>query len=192
MQKIRVFILAMALLLLNTCNAYCYDDGFATVRAINGKYFSIFCSPQVDLSDLYQKLKISASDQMLVGKLNNSSSSPDARLADALDTLFLRASDILDMHLYSYHGTIKICRDKEQLDKIYSNLFPGSKLNADSFYVHDLNTIYISSEAFNRGVLGHEITHVITSHYFVVQPPVKVAEILSGYVEYQLRKTSAK
>ncbi len=192
MQKIRVFILAIIILLLNSCGVYCYDDGFGTTKVTNGKYFSVFYTPQINLSDLYQKLQISTSDQMLVGKLNNSSSLADSRFADALDTLFLRASDILDMHLYSYHGTIKICRNKEELDKIYSGLFPGSKLNADSFYVHDLNTIYISAEAFSRGILSHEIAHVIISHYFVVQPSAKVAEILSGYVEYQLRKTSAK
>ena len=192
MQKSRAFILTVIILLVTACNAYCYEDGFGAARKVGSKYFTIFYAPQADLTSLYQKLQVSASDQMLVGKLNNSGNSPDTKLGDAIDTIFLRASDILDMHLYSFHGTIKICQDNRELAAIYKNLFPEATLNAESFYVHDLNTIYISADAFNRAILGHEIAHTIISHYFVVQPPVKVAEILSGYVEYQLRKTSVK
>lgn len=31
--------------------------------------------------------------------------------------------------------------------------------------------------------------HALMSHYFVVQPSVKIQEVLAGYVEYQLRKS---
>ena len=109
-----------------------------------------------------------------------------------VDTLFLRICDLLDMHLYSYRGNIKICRDYNQLSQIYRNLFNADLKGTRSFYTYDLNTIYISPESFQLGILGHEIAHAIISHYFVVQPPVKVAEVLAGYVEYQLRKATIK
>jgi hypothetical protein len=59
-----------------------------------------------------------------------------------------------------------------------------------SFYVYDLNTIYVSAGSFKREVLGHEIAHAVISHYFVVQPPMKAQEVLAGYVEYQLREAT--
>ena len=55
-----------------------------------------------------------------------------------------------------------------------------------------MNTIYASAENFKIGVIGHEIAHAVISHYFVVQPSVKIQEVLAGYVEYQLRKTDRK
>jgi hypothetical protein len=60
--------------------------------------------------------------------------------------------------------------------------------NTCSFFVNDLNTIYIAADHFDVGVLGHEIAHTVQSHYFVVAAPTKVQEVLAGYVEYQLRK----
>jgi len=38
--------------------------------------------------------------------------------------------------------------------------------------------------------LGHEIGHAVISNYFVVQPPIRIQEVLAGYVEYQLRKAA--
>jgi len=58
-----------------------------------------------------------------------------------------------------------------------------------SFCSFDPDTIYISAEEFSREILGHEITHALLNHYFVVSPPQKVAEILSLHVEYQLHQS---
>ena len=168
---------------------YGYDDGFGQAKKLKTKQFTVYYSPQVDISVLAKKLKISSSDRSLAGidpKLSASSSQPE--LADALDVLFLSISNILDMNLYSFQGAIKICRDINQLADIYTNVFGSSLGGRYSFYASDLDTIYISQEHFQREVLGHEIAHAIISHHFVVQPPVKASEVLSGYVEYQLRK----
>jgi hypothetical protein len=73
---------------------------------------------------------------------------------------------------------------------IYRRLFDRDLGEVKSFYVYELNTIYTSAENFRRGIIGHEIGHAIMSHYFVVQPPVKIQEVLAGYVEYQLRKSA--
>ena len=51
------------------------------------------------------------------------------------------------------------------------------------------NTIYTSEESFKREVVGHEMSHAIICHYFAVPAPVKVQEVLSMYVEYNLRST---
>jgi hypothetical protein len=108
-------------------------------------------------------------------------------LPDRVDTLFTRVCDILDMRLYSYTGTIKVCKDEKQLGSVYSSLFGRDIPLGKSFYAHDLNTIYITEESFIRGIIGHEFAHAVMNHYFVVLPPEKIQELLSGYVEFQLR-----
>jgi hypothetical protein len=169
------------------------DDGFGASVSCEGKYFTVYYAPQLDASALARQLDVSAADKILIGGSTQkwgSDSQANASgqgLVDMLDTLFLQVSDTLDMHIYSFHGSIKICRDYAHVNSIYKGFFDKDSGN-DSMYVSDLNTIYISAGNFKREVLGHEIAHAIISRYFVVQPPVKVAEVLAGYVEYQLRK----
>ena len=61
-------------------------------------------------------------------------------------------------------------------------------LDERSYYLHETNTVYISYKDLTLGMLGHEIAHAIISNYFVVLPSAEVQEILSGYVEYSLKK----
>lgn len=191
MPRFKLFNLVFILcIFIGASQAYGYDDGFGQAQKLQTKQFMVYYSPQIDISALAQRLKISFSDKILAGidpKVAALASQPE--LAEALDILFLTVSNILDMNLYSFQGAIKICKNTNQLGDIYTNLFSSSIGGRFSFYSHDLNTIYISQEHFDREVLGHEISHAIMSHYFVVQPPVKASEVLAGYVEYQLRKT---
>jgi hypothetical protein len=171
---------------------YGFDDGFASARRSEGKYFTVYYASQVDPAGLSQNLNIGAADRILTGgsteKWGSDYESDSASgLADMLDTLFLRVSDILDIHIYSFHANIKVCRSEAQLNSLYEELF-GRGLESHALFVTDLNTIYTSPEYFTKEILGHEIAHALMSRYFVVQPPIKVSEVLAGYVEYQLRK----
>jgi hypothetical protein len=185
--KLGNFIIILIVLFFLGLNSACgLDDGFGQARKITAKYFVIYYAPQLDVTTLSRQLNVGVADKILSG---GSASREMTDLADMVDTLFLRACDILDIHLYSFQGNIKICRNYNHLNQVYKNIFNRDLGGMCSFYVYELNTIYTSLENFQRGILGHEIAHTIISHYFVVQPPVKVAEILAGYVEYQLRKT---
>lgn len=191
MPKIRFYnivIIFFILFLLGLHTSYGLDDGFGSARKIEGVHFTIYYSPRLDIIALAQQLNISSADRILVGKSSESPSS-ETGLAEMVDILFSRACDILDMHLYSFKGNIKICQDYDQLNRVYTGLFNEDLKGMLSFYVYSLNTIYISAESFKRGMLGHEIAHAIISHYFVVEAPIKIQEVLAGYVEYQLRKT---
>ena len=161
------------------------DDGFGPARKIESRYFTIYYAPELDSLSLAGQLNVSAGERILAGE------PPEGGgfgLGDALDTLFTRVCGILDMQLYSYHGNIKICIDQSQLAGIYRNIFDKDLGETKSFYIYSFNTIYVSAANFRQSVIGHEIGHAIISHYFVVQPSVKVQEVLAGYVEYQLRK----
>ena len=184
----RLFSKIAFLVILMVSVVVCYaedktDDDFGPAKTINTEYFDLYIAPTVDFSWLSQRLDLRPSDEILAGRSSNS-----LGLASGIDSLFLRVCNILDIHLYSYRGKIKVCQDYNQLDSIYSGLFGTSLANRHSFYVFSLNTIYISADNFKREILGHEIGHAVISHYFVVLPPVKVQEVLAGYVEYQLRK----
>ena len=179
--KITVIFVIAFLLAINT--SFAVDDGFGAAEKIEGRYFTIYYPPHLEIHKLLQQLNMSPVDNLLVGR----PFSQGFGLTDMLDVLFLEACDILDMHLYSFHGTIKICKDSFQLNNIYNYIF-GKNATTRSFYSYDLNSIYTSASNFTRGVIGHEIAHAVISHYFVVQPSVKVQEILATYVEYQLKR----
>jgi len=165
------------------------EDGFGSSNKIEGKYFTIYYSQQIDISKLSRQLDITAMDKILAGKSVGEDIASEPELAKMVDILYGLVGDMIDMHVYNFKGGIKICEDQAQLNNIYKNLFNKDLVSyMVSFYVSDTSTIYISGESFKREILGHEIAHAIINHYFVVSPPVKVQEILSKYIEYQLRK----
>jgi len=186
--KTTVIGIAVVLFALNVSFAF-EDDGFGQARKIQSSHFTVYYSPQIDATTLAQQLNIRPADEILTGKTSRRTNSSSEQLAEMLDTLFMRVCDIMDMQLYSYTGNIKICQDYNQLSQIYRNIFGHDFQHRKSFYVNELNTVYISADSFQREILGHEIAHAIISHYFVVLPSIKIQEVLAGYVEYQLRKS---
>lgn len=188
MKLTRIILAAVMLLSLIFNPSYASEDGFDPAKKTAGKHFVIYYGPEINILNLTQALDITHSDKFLAGKsFEKEKDSSESRFADIFDILFARVSDILDMHLYSFQGEIKLCRDREQLNKIYYGLF-NKQLNSASFYVYSLNTIYISQADFKYEIIGHEIAHAIISHYFVVLPPLKIQELLASYVEYQLKR----
>ena len=173
----------IALLLFISCAAaFSEDDGFGAARKIESEHFTVYIAPGIDTDRLAQSLNPSPQESILTGRPHGGD------LQGLVDVLFSRVCDILDMQLYSFHGTIKVCGDFQHLNSIYNNLFDRDLTNKYSFYVYNLNTVYICAEHFSREVLGHEIAHAIISHYFVVLPSVKIQEVLAMFVEYNLRK----
>ncbi len=165
------------------------DDGFGASAKIEGRHFTVYYKDNVDLSGLLAQLNVSKSDQVLTGQ-GVDASSPQTQLASMLDVLFARACDVLDMQVYSLKGDIKVFATQAELTAFYNNLFHADlPCTGFAFYLHDLKSIYISADNFKREILGHEMGHAVMSHYFVVQPSIKIQEVLAGYVEYQLRKS---
>jgi len=166
--------------------SFCQEEGLSSI--VESKYFSVYSHRNIDVSSLLAKLDFNYFIHLdsLAGTNHK-----DLRkvLAKTLDALYLEVSDILDIHIYSYHGNIKIVPDKDYLNSIFRK-YHGRDFPERSFYMHENNTVYISYADLSLGMLGHEISHAIISHFFVVPPPVKIQEVLSGYVEYSLRKST--
>lgn len=155
-------------------------------KKCESKYFVIYYKPDIDSLDIAQKIDFGPSLHLLKNPAA-SGKNPEAILSKAIDSLFLEVSDILDIHIYSFKGNIKVCRDLNSLNRIFEGLY-NKTISTPSFYISDTNTIYISLADLRAGMLGHEMAHAVINRYFVVLPPMKVQEVLAGYVEYQLRK----
>ncbi|MDD5613927.1 MAG: hypothetical protein PHQ54_02505 [Candidatus Omnitrophica bacterium] len=164
-----------------------YAQDFPVV--CRGKYFNTYCQQGIDPLNVAYKIK--ASPQFYVHEDSSvkifRGGSPKEVLAENIDAVFKEVSEILDMHLYSFHGDIKIFSTKDGLKKAFLDI-ANTELKSDSFYHYEQNTIYISEQDLRVGILAHEIAHAIISRYFVVPPPAKVQEVLSGYVEYNINK----
>ncbi len=152
------------------------------------KYFSVYAYKNFNIESLLTKLNFDYFPH--IRNLSGKETSRDLKtiLANTLDAMFLEVSDILDIHIYSFHGTIKLVPNQNSVNAVFKGFF-GNEFPERSFYLHERNTIYISSADLTLGMLGHETAHAIISHYFVVPPPIKIQEVLAGYVEYNLRKS---
>ena len=155
-----------------------------------GKYFSIYGYRGLDNNSLLTKVNYSYFGNMDT-VLGGDGSGAKSALAGAIDGLYSEVSDILDIHIYSFHGKIMIVPDRSYISAIAKS-YLGMDFPERSFYLFGENTIYISFSDLTVGMLGHEIAHAIISHYFVVPPSAKVQEVLCGYVEYKLQKNAGK
>lgn len=187
MPRLNNIIAAGLFLFFTAAGSYAAEDGFLGAGKIEGRHFTIYYASRADIAGLAKELSISISDKMLAGAGSDRNSSSEEDLAEALDILYIRVCDILDMNLYSFKTNIKISRSPQELNGIYAVFFKKAPKETRSFYSYALNTIYTCPENFNREIIGHEIAHAVISNYFVVLPSEKVQEVLAGYVTYQLR-----
>lgn len=160
---------------------------FSQEHSLKTKYFTVYYTAECDLSQLAERLR---ADKLLHIDIFTPGSAPEgmeAIISELFDSLYLEVSDIIDIHMYSFEGTIKILSGRRELGRVLSAYFKKVP-NVPSFYSHANNTLYLSWPDLTLGMLAHEMAHAIISHYFVVPPSAKVQEILSGYVEYSIRK----
>jgi hypothetical protein len=182
-------ILILAVFTLSPACAVEPMDGFLPERIIDGRYFRVLVARELQEPDLLQTLDISPQHSILLSSDHGSGVTFSSRnIADLLDALFEWSSNMLDMHLYTFKGTIAITRDEQELKEIHRRLYGHEAYSDKAFYVSEKNCIYVSAADFTKEVIGHEIAHVLIMNYFVVAPPVKVQEVLAGYIEYQIRK----
>ena len=155
---------------------------------VDSRYFTIDINRQTDVARLLKVLNV---DYFLQFEniFTKSSNNPNDILAKSMDAVFLEIANILSIQLYDVKISMKIFANQSQLSDEFQRIF-GTGFTEPAFYSHELNTIFISADNATLGVIGHEITHAVISHYFVVPPPPKIQEVLSGYVEYSLRKST--
>lgn len=179
----KTYLLSLIFLL-----SFSLNLGFCQEHSLESKYFVLYYYKDCDLTELAQKLNINYFLHPDV--FSNESEDINSVISKTLDALYLEVSDILDIHLYSYHGKIRVYPNREEFKKNAFGNYRGRVPDVSCIYKHSDNTIYISFPDLTLGMFAHETAHTIISHYFVVPPPVKIQEVLAGYVEYSIRKAT--
>lgn len=186
MKKCFLTIICIAVLVIYSPLSFAQSHKFPLIA--RSEYFSIYGPASIDVDELLFKLNYNYFLQV-DSLLGGVSQSPEHILVKTMDALYLEVSDALGIHVYSFHGSIEFHPDRSSLNDAFRRYF-DEDFGERSFYLHEQETIYVSFPDLTLGMIGHEIAHAIQSHYFIVPPPVKVQEILSGYVEYSLRKST--
>ncbi|MCM8773150.1 MAG: hypothetical protein NC820_00200 [Candidatus Omnitrophica bacterium] len=157
--------------------------------SLESRHFHIYIHPEINTVQLLDKLKV----KYFLSLYSESLKKDDLEylLKNLLDAIYLETSDALDIHMYSFQINIDILPNRQYLNRLLAPYFRNFS-SSPSFYVYEQNKIYISFEDMTLGILVHEIAHAIVSHYFVIPPPTKVQEILSGYAEYLVNKSIGK
>jgi len=184
-MKKKFHIIVLITTLFFSAQASCAAEESLTLIA-EGEYFSIYGPVGLDVRELLSKMNYKSFLQVdsLLDKRKDDSR---GLLSKTLDALYLEVSDILGIHIYSFHGNFRIYPDKASLNMFFKG-YLGQDLKESSYYLHEKGTIYIAYPDLTLGMIGHEIAHAIIASYFVVLPSPNVQEILAGYVDYSLRK----
>jgi len=182
-------VIVCCLYLLAPVLGFAAGDDFGTATKIDTEHFTIYYKSGVDINSLISQLHVSKTDQILANQMLNASS-PESQLSSMIEILFTRAGDILDMHVPGLKVNIRIFATQQDLIAYYNDLFHANIPGAgDSFYLEGVRSIFMSAENLKREILGHEIGQAIMSRYFTSQPSARIQEVLSGYIQYQLRKS---
>jgi len=112
---------------------------------------------------------------------------PTQRLMAELDALYVRVSQIIDLAVPEGFVYVTVVSDRAAVGTEAETVM-GERHDAAAVYVHERQTIYVAAEEFTRPVLSHEFSHAVMGSFFVVPPPEKMQEVLSGYAEYMLTK----
>ncbi len=162
------------------------------VTIFESRYFTIKAFEGLNVTELLKKLNYDYFLQVdTFLKDTPAVAAPDVLLARNIDAIYAEVQTVLGLEVSAFHGTILICPDQLSVQEEFRKIY-GMDFQERSFYVFDLNTIFISYQDLTLGMLGHEIAHAVISGYFVVPPPTKVQEVLAGYVEYSLRKATTR
>ena len=162
---------------------------YAQARSIQTKYFTVNYYEGCDLTRLADKLDVRHFLNIDMISQGYSTKNITSLISQAVDAIYLEVCDILDIHIYSLKGVINILPDTNSVARIIAQ-YSGKSISSPSFYFSSQNTIYISFNELNAGMLAHEMGHALITHYFVVAPSPKVQEVLTGYVEYSIRKAT--
>jgi len=184
MRKIATLLVGLAWAVCVAANA-CAQEARGQL-IVESKYFSVYGERDMDAYALLTKLNF---EYLLFGQPAAGTPGDDLKtiLADSIDGLYTEISDVLDIHVYSFHGTIRLMPDQASLSAMFKQIF-NTDFNERAIYYHEKSTIYVSYPDISISVLGHEMAHAIMSHFFVVPPPSRIQEVLAGFVEYNLRK----
>lgn len=152
-------------------------------RRIDSKYCTMWLHPQLEAKQVSKRISTwRVRPQIKVAK----EEPEEKKLAAKCDTVFGRAQEILTMHPPGIHTSIRVVKDKSEIEAIHVSRY-GFNTEAVAFYDFEANTIFVAAKHLSESVIAHEMAHCIIDHYFRIRPPRKIEEMLAMHVDEHLR-----
>lgn len=122
--------------------------------------------------------------------LGESCTSQCVSLDEFLNRLSKRVQLFLDMPPSRMKIRIKLHEDLKELSWAYATKGgDASKYNkVHAFYEPNTETIHLQTKNLSIEILAHEMAHAVIDHYFSIQIPRGVGELLSQHVEKEIVK----
>ncbi len=152
-----------------------------------GYFCTLYIKPDVNITALNNKIDTYRVDFGLSEKPERAIQKPEDEVLYKFDLVFSKVQELLDMRPPKIHLNVKIYQTKEELDKVYIEVF-NEEGEFIAFYVFILNTLFACEEKISAAVIAHEIAHCVIDHHFKMAPPQKIGEILAHYAELNLRE----
>lgn len=105
--------------------------------------------------------------------------------AEEVDKIVFRVKTLLDMYPVNFTFNVRLHTGYDSLREAYRET-GGFGRSPIAFFTNSTNTIHLTVDDLNAGILAHEIAHAVINAYFPTPPPAKMQEILSQYVDKHL------
>ena len=165
------------------CTAVCWFfflPSPLSAKEARSRYITLVYATQKQLEDFNDNVDLGRKLNQLVRK-KNVVTVEDEVLAK-LDTILEKAETILDMFPDNLHVTVVLLDDIKEVSQVYKQKY-GKDVDHIAYYSLSEDTIYFSVKDARLRVVAHEIGHAIVDHYFDVQPPYHIHELMAQFVE---------
>ena len=170
------------------CGLMGATNALGEVNVHQSRFFSIHYQEPGQLERFAQKVQPGALtlslNQIFTG---NTKLTPEAKAGRYVDQLFQRVQATLEMVKPGLKVEIRLFQDQAALSEAFEKI-TGKPTRAPAFYWQETNTIYLQMEQISIGILAHEMAHAVISHFFIIDPPEKVSELICQYVDREVSK----
>jgi hypothetical protein len=102
-----------------------------------------------------------------------------------VDVIIEKVESVLEMFPRNLRFTVMLLPGEKDVQKVYREKY-RAEVDYIAFYSPRDETVYVSVDDIRRGVLAHELAHVVVDHYYGVPTPVRIHEILARFAESHL------
>jgi hypothetical protein len=116
---------------------------------------------------------------------NTRSITAEDEAKNKVDVIIEKVESLLEMFPKNLKFRMMLLPGEKDVQRVYREKY-RTEVDYIAFYSPQDETVYVSVEDVRRGVLAHELAHVVIDHYYGVPTPVRIHEILAQFAESHL------
>ncbi len=147
---------------------------------ISSRYATISYQGEPLLRSFNKRIKLGSLDYLLKRRISGELSLQD-QVSGKVDIIVERVETMLEMHPKNFRVDIIVVRSTDDVRALYKQKYRRD-IEFLAFYSPSEKSIYISADEARSNILAHELAHAVIDQYFGVAAPVKIHELLAGYV----------